>query len=136
MNTTDEISGIIEQDDNAPDLREILFKYFRYWKWFIFSLIVFFGLGFAYIKITTPLYQIETDLLIKQDKNDPSGGGNDILKSLNLFSSDKIIDNEVQILKSYTLMEKVVKTLHLEVSYFQNGRARKVPLYENLPFHV
>jgi len=127
----------IAANNNADDvnLREILFKYLYHWKWFVLSLIIFLGLGFVYIKITTPLYQIETDLLIKQDKNTPSaGGGDDILKSLDLFSSDKIIDNEIQILKSYTLMEEVVKTLGLEFSYFQNGRARKIPMYENLPF--
>src|SRR3569833_368624 len=100
MNTTEDINGFIDQDNNGPDLREILFKYLRYWKWFVLSLIAFSGLAFVYLKVTTPLYQIETDLLIKQDKNNPaSGGGDNILKSLDLFSSDKVIDNEIQILK-------------------------------------
>src|ERR1700761_4434928 len=118
-------NNILANDGDEVNLQEVLFKYLRHWKWFVLSLIIFLGLGFLYIKISTPLYQIETDLLIKQDKSAANGGGDDILKSLDLFSSNKIIDNEVQILKSYTLMEKIMKTLGLEVSYFQNGRARK-----------
>src|ERR1700750_2758078 len=97
-----------KEADNIS-IRETLFKYLHYWKRILLSLVIFLALGFIYIKITTPLYQIETDLLIKQDKNTPNNGGDDILKSLDLFSSDKVIDNEIQILKSYTLMEKVVK---------------------------
>src|ERR1700733_3824013 len=116
---TDNNFNVVNEEEQQVNIREILFKYLRHWKWFVLSLIVFLALGFIYIKITTPLYQIETDLLIKQDKNTPSASGDDILKSLNLFSSDKIIDNEIQILKSYSLMEKIVKTLGLEVSYFQ-----------------
>src|SRR5690348_2867273 len=130
MNTENDYNLVIEEEQQV-NFRDILFKYLYFWKWFVLSLIIFLGLGFAYIKITTPLYQIETDLLIKQDKNNPTNPGDDVLKSLDLFSSDKIIDNEIQILKSYTLMEKVVKALGLQVSYFQNGRARQVPIYEN-----
>jgi len=137
MSFNENTNGLIDHDEKEINLRERLFIYIKHWKWFVVSLIVFLALGYIYIKVTTPLYQIETDLLIKQDKQNGGGGaGDDILKSLDLFSSDKIIDNEIQILKSYTLFEKVVKDLGLQVSYFQTGRARKVPLYETVPFQA
>ncbi len=68
MNTNYDINEIGEQDNNEPDLRETLFKYIKYWKWFIFSIVFFTILGFVYAKFITPLYKIETDLLIKDNK--------------------------------------------------------------------
>ena len=136
-------SGIKEynagtEEEESVNFGEVIFKYLYHWKWYLLSIFLALALGFVYIKLTTPLYQIETDLLIKQDKNNSSSGaGDDILKSMDLFSSDKIIDNEVQILKSYTLMEKVIKALGLEVSYYGVGSVRKYPIYNNhLPFEI
>ncbi|QHS54280.1 polysaccharide biosynthesis tyrosine autokinase [Mucilaginibacter sp. 14171R-50] len=124
-------------NDNIGELnlREIIFKYLHYSKLILFSLVFFLVLGYVYIKFQTPQYQIETDLLIK-DKSS-NGPQDDILKGLDLFSSDKIIDNEVQILKSATLMEKVVRALKLDVSYFESEGVRKSSLYSNsLPFQA
>src|SRR4051812_7524259 len=91
------------QDENEVNLRDILNKYIIHWAWFLISLFIALGLGFAYIKLTTPQYKIETDLLIK-DNNSNVGGQTDLLKDLDLFSSDKIIDNEIEILKSNTIL--------------------------------
>ncbi|MCC8424850.1 tyrosine-protein kinase family protein [Mucilaginibacter sp. UR6-11] len=134
MNTNNDLN-VIEDDEQQVNLKEILFRYLSHWKWIVLSLIVFLFLGYIKVKSTTPLYSIETNILIKQDKG-RSGGGDDLLKSLDLFSSNKVIDNEVQILKSYTLMEKVVSALDLTTSYYQNGHTRKIPLYKDLPFKV
>src|SRR5260221_7548930 len=135
MNTNYDINEIGEQDNNEPDLRETLFKYIKYWKWFIFSIVFFTILGFVYAKFITPLYKIETDLLIKDNKGS-LGGSNYLLQDLNLFSSNKIIDNEIQILKSKTISEKVIRSLRLTTSYYTTKGVRKKELYGNLPFNV
>ena len=88
-------SAVTDEDDRS-DFGELVMKYLHYWKWYAVSIILAVALAFTYIKVTTPLFQIETDLLIKQDKdNATQGAGDDILKSMDLFTSDKIIDNEV-----------------------------------------
>src|ERR1700739_1819151 len=117
-----------EQNANESDLIELLQKYLRYWRWFVISIVFFMLLGIVYYKLATPQYKIETDLLIKQ--NNPSlGNSNDLLQDLDLFSSDKIIDNEIQILKSKTIVEKVVKSLKLTTSYYNISGVRKKELY-------
>lgn len=120
---------------NEVDLREILFKYLNYWRWFVLSVTFFLVLGYIYAKLQTPLYKIETNILIKDNKGS-LGGQADLLKDLDLFTSNKIIDNEIQILKSYTLMEKVVRSLGLTTSYYMEEGLRKQPLYQDLPFKV
>src|SRR5690606_39035799 len=45
-------------------------------------------------------------------------------------------ENEIQILKSKSLTERVVKELHLNVSYVSEGKVRDTELYENVPIKV
>ncbi|HAL82035.1 MAG TPA: capsular biosynthesis protein [Mucilaginibacter sp.] len=135
MSTNEDINAFSESDNDGPDIREMLFKYLRFWKWFVFSTVFFMLLGFIYLKLTTPQYKIETDLLIKDNKGG-LGGSSDLLKDLDLFSSNKIIDNEVQILKSKTIVTKVIQSLKLETSYYATEGVRKRELYGNLPFNV
>jgi len=46
------------------------------------------------------------------------------------------MDNEVQIFKSLTLMEKVVERLNLQVYYYRIGQLKETELYLNSPFVV
>src|SRR5579863_6897130 len=105
MDTNEVTNDLKENDKKEADLRELIYDYFIHWKWFVFSIVAFMAAGYLYVKLETPLYRIETDLLIKDNKKG-IGDQNDLLKELNLFSSDKIIDNEIQILKSNTIIEK------------------------------
>jgi tyrosine-protein kinase Etk/Wzc len=135
MTQNSDINDIELEEQNDFNLREVLHRYLSNWIWFLFSLFVAGVLAFVFIKLTTPLYQIETDLLIKDNKG-TVGGQDDLLKNLDLFSSDKIIDNEMQILKSYTILEKVATALHLETSYYSTGGVRNRAVYGNLPYKV
>ena len=135
MSINEDINNPIEQDNSEPSLRETFFPYFKQWKWFLLSVIVFLALGYLYGKLSTPLYKIETDLLIKDNKKNV-GGSNDLLKDLDLFSSDKVIDNEIQILKSKTIIRNVVNDLKLQTVYINTDDIRKREVYGNLPFTV
>jgi tyrosine-protein kinase Etk/Wzc len=124
-----------QQEEETIDLKEILFKYLTYWKWFVFSFIVTLGAGFLYLKTQVPVYSIQSSVLIKDDKK--GLGQDDMLKQLDIFSGTKVVENEIDILKSYTLMEQVVTDLNLHVKYFINENLKNVELYgANNPVHI
>ncbi|MDB4902475.1 MAG: wzc 1 [Mucilaginibacter sp.] len=134
MSTADN-NNSIDQEDIDVDLLENIVTYFRHWKLFILSIIFFLFLGYIYNKLVTPLYRIESDLLIKDNKQGVSSQ-NDMLKDIGLFSSEKIIDNEIPILKSNTILEKVIKSLKLQTSYITTEGVRNKEIYDNLPFEA
>src|SRR2546428_3375663 len=121
-----------EQDFNP---KAILHKYLAYWKWFALSLAMSISAAFIYLSYKSPEYHIHSSVLIKDEKKG-LGGGEDLLKQLDVFGSNKVVENEIEVLKSYTLMEKVVNDLHLNISYVVRKGLRKEYLYTESPVQL
>ena len=118
-----------EEKEVKIDILALFFKYLSYWKWFVASLIVCMLAAFLYLKTTTPVYQINSVVLLKDDKK---GGGlaeMTNLKTMGLFNTKNNVDNELEVLKTANLTEQVVRELGLYVSYTENGMFRDKELY-------
>lgn len=120
-----------------PNLREQLNVYLHYWPWFILSIIIMLGASFLYLRYSTPIYDTRATILIKDEKNSA-------ISELAAFQdlgltgslSPSGFENEIQILKSKSITERVVRELNLNVQYFSKGKVRDSELYENVPFQV
>ncbi|WP_128548347.1 GumC family protein [Larkinella soli] len=123
-----------QYEDKEPDVRAIIFKYLKNWKWFLVSLVVCLASGYVYLKYQVPLYKVQSSILIKDDKKGLSE--ETIMKELDLFAPKKVVENEVEILKSYTLMEKVVNDLELDVSYFRETPVGEREIYQSSPIRL
>lgn len=110
------------------------------WYWFILSLIIFLGGAYIYLRYSTPTYQVQTKLLVKDD--DSKNGGmssslaNASASTLGLISNSNGIDNEIEILQSHTLAAQVARDLKLYVSYQRKGRVKNMILYKDQPVSV
>ena len=119
---------------NNPNLRAVLMRYVRHWKWFVLSLILMGGAAYVYTLFQTPIYEVKTSLLIKDDKKGLSE--DNILKEMDIFAPKKVIENETEILKSYALMDKVVGGLGLDVRYFRPTSTVKKEIYDESPIRI
>ena len=84
----------VYEAENTPDLRAILMRYAHYWKWFILSVLLAGGAAYAYLLFQTPIYKIQTSLLIKDDKKGLSE--DNILKEMDIFTPKKVVENEME----------------------------------------
>lgn len=117
-----------QQDFN---LKAAVLKYLAYWKWFTVSFILAGSAAFLFLNYQTPEYRIQASILLKDEKK--GLGQDDILKQLDIFSSNKVVENEIEILRSFTLMEKVVRSLQLNISYMVRDGLRQKDLYTESP---
>lgn len=108
------------------------------WKWFVITILLFIGLGAAYLLRSQPRYEREMELLVK----DQEGGSaaSDIassFSSLGLVSSNTNVYNELISFRSPAVMYEVVKKLGLDVNYTLKGFPRGKTLYgSDLPWIV
>ena len=134
-------SNIEEQEENI-NLRTLLMKYLVYWPWFIASVIICLGVAFLYLRFQTPVYNRTAAVLIKE--TDPrskamtqANGAVAALQDIGGFSMTSNFDNEVEILKSRTLIKKVVSELGLYIQHSKDQTfGYDIPLYHNTPVKV
>lgn len=131
MNNLQGESNFFNDDESDFNLKELIQKYLSYWKWFLLSIIIAISSAFVYLQFQTPVYKVQSSLLIKDERK--GLGQDDMLSELNIFSSNKVVDNEIEILKSYTLMERVVKNLNLDVTYYVPEKFTEREIYEESP---
>ena len=130
------------QEEESFNIYEIIFKYLVYWPWFVASVIACLVVAFLFMRYQTPVYNISSAVLIKEQ--DPrtkamnaANGALGALQDMGGFSMTSSFDNEVEILKSRTLISKVVTELGL---YINTSEKRflgyNVPLYRTSPVNV
>lgn len=117
-------------------IRDLFFKYVRFLPFFILTIALMLFAAYGYLRYATRIYSSSGTLLIK---NDQQKGGSSNDKFENLFGDNKNlnIQNEMEVLKSKPLMERVVKDLGLEISYYGVGRIKKSEnFYNQGPFRL
>jgi tyrosine-protein kinase Etk/Wzc len=115
------------------DLRKISRKYLKKWPFFLTSLMITMTVALVYFKFSKPLYQIKATMVI-DDKKDKSAMGKTALEEVDLLGAPKVVQNEIEILKSHKLVKQVVDHLRLWVDYKGQNGPFKEDLYETRPF--
>ena len=128
-----------EADDKEIDIQELLFKYLIHWPWFVGAVIVCLISAYVYLYVATPIYNISATVLIKDDKKGGSSNnvaGLDELGLSGLITSSQSIDNEIEVLRSKTLVKEVVNYLNLYVTYQDDDQIPSKELYKTSPVQV
>jgi tyrosine-protein kinase Etk/Wzc len=114
-------------------IKDIFFKYIRFLPVFILSLsLALFG-AYLYLRYATPIYRSSGTMLIKN----PNQGGSATDAKLNqLFGNNGTdnIQNEIEVLRSRPLMQRVVDSMQLQVSYYAVGKIKSPNIYKQGPF--
>ncbi len=118
------------------DIKKWIFRVLRSWYWFAGSLFICILVGWLYLRYTNPVYQAVASVMIKDEKKGGDIADNAILKELGI-NSNKLVENEIEVLKSYDMMEEVVKREALYIDFTVEGRIRNIPLYgTDIPFNL
>ena len=133
QNTSD---SLFIEDNSFKNIRETIFKYLSYWPWYILTVIVSLSIAYIYLRYQTPVYNIKASLLIKDEKKVGQAQSSQILEDLNLSSSNKLVENEIKVLKSRPLAEKVIDKLNLTTTYWAEGKFHDIEIYDKTPIKV
>jgi tyrosine-protein kinase Etk/Wzc len=137
MQKQDFYNDVVDDEIEDINLREQLNKYLVQWRWFLLSIVICLMGAFLYLRYTIPSYEATTTILVKDEKK----GG--MLSELSAFadlglggSMKNNVDNEIEILKSRTLVESTIKELDLNIGLFIEGKVVDRDVYADSPIHV
>src|SRR5271165_735546 len=128
--------------EESFDFREFLANALSNWHLFLYGVLICLALSFLYIRYSTPSYNIFGVLLVDDAKNNPANGGSsgggasDMLDISSLLNITNNALNEIEILKSKTIMTDVVNHLQLNVTIYKKGYIKNIELFREAPFKI
>ncbi|WP_028120915.1 GumC family protein [Epilithonimonas tenax] len=130
----------VKRKEEEINLNELIKPYIKKWYWFVIGVISFLLLALIYIKLTIPVYKVQSSVLIKDAKKMSSASGDfGVLSGLGGFAGmgTNSIENELEIFKSKRIIEDVVKNKKLQTSLYSREQFYDVELYKDTnPFNI
>ena len=131
--TEEELDGMV---DNSNELKRILSDYLSYWKWFILSVVLCVVGGRIYLHYATPVYRVSTTIMINDERQNGNNEAMMALTDIGYLSSTKNIGSEMELLRSRTIVEQVVKEMKLYITYQVEDNFAMRDLYVSSPVCV
>jgi len=118
----------------ATSPKEFLFNYIRYIPLLVGALGLSMVLAYLKIRYAPKIYKVQSSMLIKSDRNNSGVGANDE-KFADLFMTGGTanLGNEIEVLKSRPVLQRVGKDLNLQTQYYNKGNVISSLLYPNSP---
>jgi tyrosine-protein kinase Etk/Wzc len=120
-------------EQTSLSIKDIFYKYLRFSPLFILSIALSLFVAYIYLRYATPIYSATGALIIKDDQ--PLKGTDKYDAVLN-GGNTKNLSDEIEVLKSRPLMERVVKELNLNFTYYAKGKIKEENRYTAAPFYI
>lgn len=128
-------------EDDVLDIKKYLFMMLANWYWFVLTIFVCLFIAYLVNRYSEPIYSLSSSLIIREDDNLKSfTGAENLIQGLRLTRNTKSVQNEIGILKDYSMAYRTVKELgnDFAITYVAVGRRgiKESKLYKNSPFKV
>ena len=122
--------------EESINLREQLESYLRYWPWFIFSVIIALVLASLYLRYSQNQYKAVATILVRDDRKGTYQSEMSAFDELGILNAKNSVDNEIEVIKSRSVLQAAIKKLNFNVTYFTEGRVKTIELYEDCPIEA
>lgn len=112
------------------DFKRVLARAIRFWYIILLGLVVTLTIAFYNNRYTKRVYTVTASIIIRETQE---VGGAELLYKNSLVDPYRNYLNEPYIIKSYPLIEKVVRDLNFHISFLQKGYVITSEVYSNFP---
>lgn len=127
----------IDEKPGGFDIKKFFFRLLRNYYWFLLSVAVFVTAAYFYLKTKVVMHQVSTSILLHPEQLQKGSNNNFSIVDDEIVMSNEnmkdLVNNEVFILRSRSLISKVVDSLGLEMAINKNHKAISE---EAIPFTV
>lgn len=131
-----------EFEQGESMIKPFLMKLLSKWYWIVGSIVIFMAIAWLLNRYSMPVYQSSTSLLIQEKStgspfsSSESAISSQAFEGFGLMGQSNNIYNQIEVLKSWPIIEEAVQELGFEVSVFSEGRILQPEVYTGAPFVV
>lgn len=134
MEKINEIISLIESQEKK-EAKNVFLKYLRKWPLFLLLCMLGGAIGFFYYKNSPNTFEVKSRILIKSEENS-LGYVFNLQNPMLGLGKRAGIENQLGILKSYTLFRKALDNLNWQTSWFREELLYNAELYNYEPFEL
>jgi tyrosine-protein kinase Etk/Wzc len=125
-------------DDDTIDVKKIFANISKSWYLFVLGVAICLTFSYIYAHYASADWHVSSKILVEESKNGQSLGSTSGLGAdfSSVFSAKSSADNEIQMLKSRSLMENTVKKLQLNVRLYNKSGFKYTEIYQEAPFTI
>ena len=120
-------------EEQTVDIKQLIFLFLNHWYLFLIAAVLALAVAFVINRYKPNVFQTSGTVLIKDAH---SAYDATAIMTNGSFSGYQNVDNEMAILRSYTLKDRAVRKMNIEVTYMEKGRVATSELYKVSPFTV
>jgi capsular exopolysaccharide synthesis family protein len=125
----DQFNRSLFGEEDTIDIKSEIKQYLRYWPWFVITLLLTLVSAYLYLRYAPRVFETYSKVKILDESE-----GLELPTSAFIFKRTNInLENEIEIISSYLIMEKVVRELNLNTSFYEEGTIQTKQI-ESLPF--
>ncbi len=138
------------EDPQTQDLnyKKLVQRFLEFKRLYIALIIILLGITFFYNKTSKVLYKNNATILISEKERNAFSGTSDFMSGMALFSGQNKIDNEIEVVKSFSIIKESIDRMDLKTSIFSYEKTfysdllkntdfvRKTELYKESPIQV
>lgn len=125
-----------ENSEQDFQIRAIIDQYASRWKWFFLGICICLSVAYIYLRYTVPQYKASTTILVKDEKKGGLASELAAFADMGIGGGKSNLDNEIEILKSRTLVESTVRKMNLNIALVVEGNIISFDLFKNAPILV
>ncbi len=131
MNQDKTIVNARQKTSQGEVIKNEIAKYLRYWYWFAIGILLALLGAYVYLRYTPKIYSSSAKIKVLNKTK-----GLELPSSAFVFNRSNInLENEIEILKSYRIIEQAVKDLDLTMAFFEEGNVLTTEI-DRFPFKL
>lgn len=127
----DRVKTVTGKTDQGELIKYEVKKYLRYWVWFLIGVIIAMSAALIYLRYTPKIYSSSSKMQILN-----KGKGLELPSAGFVFNRSNInLENEMEVIKSMRISERVVRNLDLTMRFYEEGNVRTSEI-DRFPFKL
>ena len=118
------------------NFHKILMMMLRNWYIYLFGILISIAGAYFYLKHKIPTYRVTTTILIGEEGNSQNAMGEDMLQGFALRPGVQNLDNQLVIVRSFSMIRKAVEELPFGVDVYRKGFQSQASFYPMSPIRV
>lgn len=117
-------------EEEEFDIKNVFSYALAYWKLILLSVLLCLAAAFVYLRIAVPKYQVTAKILLQDKDKGSFSSSADMLADFGFQTQNTNVENEIEVIKSMSVVRGAVARTMLNVSYGIPG-VKERPLYKD-----